>query len=984
MHKSKLKRIALAVCFAFLPFSAHSAGLGKLTVISGLGEPLRAEIDLVSTTPEELSSLTAAIASQETYSIQGIERRSIHNAIQVDVVKQADGTGLLKLTTRQPVDDPFLDMLIQVDWATGRLLREYTVLLDPPGYLDTQPSVVTTPASPVQMAEPISATPLNEPSATDTSEATYVESPVESPSTDEYTTQSGDNLSKIAKEMQVEGYNLDQMLVALYRANQDAFVGDNMNRLKVGQIIKAPSNDDLAAITEQEAAQEIRVQTSDWNAYRNKLADVVAESEPMAEDAGDQAAAGKLKTATEDKAEPADTGPKDVVKLSKSQAEVPGAAADAKALQDKLTAMQEENTARQKSVEEANERVAMLEKQIADLQALVTIKDKTLAGLQDNATASNETPTEAPVEAPVANAESTAETKPEEAAPLVKPEDKPAAEAKPKPAAKKKAAPAAEPMPEPGLLDALTDNMMLLGLAGGAVVLLGGGWAFLRNRRKHNLDSFEQGILTAGGLKANTVFGNTSGGTVDTGDTSFLTDFSQSPSGMIDTHDVDPIAEAEVYMAYGRDSQAEEILNDAISKEPTRYELHLKLLEIFAARNDTSAFEAVAGEMYSTLGSSDPVWAKVAEMGHKMEPTNPLYDLSTAPAAKSSESMAAMAATSTMAAATTMDAAMETSKLDASDFSNAEVMTESSLDFSLDAEPSAESIVDGSSDEKAAEKSDSMDFDLGFSAEPEAESVSSEPVVAMDVSSEPVTAEKQDNEISFDMDFGLKSDADEAPAVAESALAVEDPSAENTIQFEAPKFSETLPNLQAPALNTSDDLNLGEELNISEAPVAEPEALSIGGLDDSKSISFGDLSATEPAVESPSLGEIESAKVEVAEEASGLDFNFDLGGTEDVATDSEITIESMPEPELAENNSLEVDLSGISLDMDASDESASAPDEVAESADESEEVNTKLDLVTAYMDMGDAEGARELLDEVLKEGGSKQRERAQELLNSLS
>src|SRR5690606_37646051 len=111
-----------------------------------------------------------------------------------------------------------------------------------------------------------------------------------------------------------------------------------------------------------------------------------------------------------------------------------------------------------------------------------------------------------------------------------------------------------------------------------------------------------------------------------TGDTSFLTDFSQSPSGMIDTHDVDPIAEAEVYMAYGRDSQAEEILNDAIAKDPTRYELHLKLLEIFAARNDTSAFEAVAGELYSTLGSNDSVWKQVAEMGHKLEPNNPLYD----------------------------------------------------------------------------------------------------------------------------------------------------------------------------------------------------------------------------------------------------------------------------------------------------------------------------------------------------------------------
>lgn len=945
MHKSKLKRIALAVCFAFLPFSAHSAGLGKLTVISGLGEPLRAEIDLVSTTPEELSSLTAAIAPQEAYAVQGIERRSVHSAIQVDVVKKPDGTGMLKLSTRQPVDDPFLDMLIQVDWATGRLLREYTVLLDPPGYQDIQPPVEVTRTAPAVTSAPITSTPLAEPPS-----ASPVSSYVETEPTSEYTTKSGDNLSKIAKEMQLEGYSLDQMLVALYRANPQAFDGDNMNRLKVGQIIKAPTYDDLSAVTPQEAAKEIRVQTSDWNAYRNKLAGVVAESAPMAEDGGDQATSGKLKTATEDKAAPVETGPKDVVKLSKSETDKSVAAnADAKALQDKLSAMQEENIARQKSVTEANERVAMLEKQIADLQALMTIKDKTLSGLQENATATIETTPEVVGQTPEVTAETdaTTEVKSEEQV-----EAAPAAEVKPKPAAKKKPAP--EPVPEPSLLDDLADNAMLLGLAGGAILLLGGGWVFMRNRRKHNLDSFEQGILTAGGLKANTVFGNTSGGTVDTGDTSFLTDFSQSPSGMIDTHDVDPIAEAEVYMAYGRDSQAEEILNDAISKEPTRYELHLKLLEIFAGRNDTSAFEAVAGELYSTLGSSDPVWVKVAEMGHKMEPTNPLYNLSTAhPSAAKTEAMIAAATTAVMASA------MDTTKLDASDFSNAEVMTEASLDFSLDAEAAQ---ADGRAEKPGAEDS-SLDFNLGFDASvPEVESSLSEAVVSMEDTAQLEVDTKQDNEISFDMDFGAKADELELAVPAPSASEPETPVTEETIQFDTPKFSETLPNLELP------ELNIAEEA--SQPAASESDFLDLTGLtNDAETVS-----TTEP----------EPPKEQAKEESSGLDFSFDLGSSEDTSTEtSEINIESLPEVEDSSTNSLEMDLSGISLDMDIS-ETHSTAEEAPAAEDELEEVNTKLDLVTAYMDMGDAEGARELLDEVLKEGGAKQRERAQALLNSLS
>ncbi|HLD09345.1 MAG TPA: hypothetical protein VJB68_04805, partial [Methylophilaceae bacterium] len=134
MHKSKLRQIIFAACIALMPFAAQAAGLGRLNVISGLGEPLNAEIELLSTTPEELSSLTAVIASEEAYAAQGIERIALHSLIKVEPSKKADGTPILKLTSQQPVSDPFLDMLIQVDWPTGRLLREYTALLDPPGY----------------------------------------------------------------------------------------------------------------------------------------------------------------------------------------------------------------------------------------------------------------------------------------------------------------------------------------------------------------------------------------------------------------------------------------------------------------------------------------------------------------------------------------------------------------------------------------------------------------------------------------------------------------------------------------------------------------------------------------------------------------------------------------------------------------------------------------------------------------------------------
>jgi len=947
VHKSNYKQIALAVCFAFLPFSAHSAGLGKLTVISGLGEPLRAEIDLVSTTPEELSSLSATIAPQETYAVQGMERRGIHSAIQIEVGKKPDGSPVLRLNTRQPVDDPFLDMLIQVDWATGRLLREYTVLLDPPGYQDTQPAMTVAPiqSQAIPTPSPVAAAPVAMPVTTVAPTASVEQAE------QEYTTKSGDTLNKIAREMQVEGVSLDQMLVALYRANKDAFAGDNMNRLKVGQIIKAPSSEELTMVSRQEAAQEIKVQTADWNAYRNRLASVVAESAPTAEDAGDQAASGKLKAATEDKAAPADAGPRDVVKLSKSEAEAAQAGADAKALQDRLTAMQEENTARQKSVEEANERVAMLEKQIADLQALLTIKDKTLAGMQDQAESVPEAG-DAPVATEpevVAAEESAIEPTPAaEAAetPAAAVDQAPVAEDKPKPAQKPVAAPA--PVEEAGMLD----NAPLLGLAGGAIVLLGGGWLFIRNRRRKNLDSFEQGILTAGGLKANTVFGNTSGGTVDTGDTSFLTNFSQNPSGMIDTHDVDPIAEAEVYMAYGRDSQAEEILNDAISKEPTRYELHLKLLEIFASRNDTSAFEAVAGELYSTLGSDDPVWIQVAEMGRKLESANPLYDTSKAHAADGGG-----AAASKLMVTTVMAAPADMSQLNANDFDNAEVMADASLDFSLDADTGVSEGNAAETEDVRKDADSTLDFDLGFDSTPvDSEAVSVAPEVAI-----ADTTQLDAGGLDFNMDF-----SDEKPVVSEDevSLTVDEPEAqsiEQTIQFEAPSFNETLPNIEMPGLNSSAE---------------DATALPAGIVEDQTDIlDIGDLGTSQESLVSAEPESIESPK----EEVSALDFSFDLGATtEPVEMQAEVQDEAV-----TSDSGLELDLSGISLDMEASAETADTQEaDVVEQ--ESEDVDTKLDLVTAYMDMGDSEGARELLDEVLKEGGPRQRQRAQELFNSLS
>src|SRR5450830_757183 len=703
-----------------MPFTGYAAGLGKLNINSGLGEPLKADIELLSVTPEELSSLVAVIASEDAYAAQGIARLSIHNNIKVEIAKNPDGSPILKLRSSKPISDPYLDMLIQVDWATGRLQREYTVLLDPPGYNQAVDGTAATPVTPpsASMRDIASSRGQASSSNLDTTRPSIKKSrkqprtvgempasqkkSAEKSDTQDVTTKRGDTLSSVARDMQVEGVSLDQMLVGLYESNKDAFLNGNMNRLKVGQIIKVPTKESLTAIDAQQARQSIKVHSTNWNAYRNTLAGSVEKAPALVETEQKQSGSGKIATA-EDKATPAKVGPQDVVKLSAGEKDASKTAKDAsKAFDAKITALQEETSAREKSLKEAKERTAALEKQIQDMQKLLALKSQSMSQLQKNSETvakASDVKTETvelakTQEVPKVVTSPAVEIKPLEKAPAVIPEIK-----KVEPASHAKTPP--EPQPEPSFLEGLMNSVDLavLGAVSG-VALLGAGWMFLRNKRRKDLDSFERGILTSGGLRANTVFGNTTGN-ASTSDTSFLTDFSQNADGsMIDTNDVDPIAEAEVYMAYGRDAQAEEILKDAISKEPKRYELHLKLLEMYAGRKDTAAFETIAGELYTTLGANNPTWAKVAEMGAVIEPENPLYVVSNI---ASSDAL-------------TTDA-LTTQKLDLIDFSTPAVTADSDLDFSFNTEPEA-MVEDANSAvmqsfSEAKDDGQEISFDLG-------------------------------------------------------------------------------------------------------------------------------------------------------------------------------------------------------------------------------------------------------------------------------
>ena len=1007
---------------ALVPISVLSAGLGKLNVMSGLGEPLKADIELIAVTAEELNSISAAIASEEAYATQGIEKPASHNTIKVNIAKKANGTPILKLQSSQPISEPFLDMLIQVDWASGRLLREYTVLLDPPGYTGETDASTTLQAPMVK--EPIvkesmvksrdsvpamqngstSGDVISGKAATQRPLKKLKKAAIETaedvmPSGDatgaEYVTNRGDTLAKIAGDMKPEGISLEQMLVGLYQTNPNAFDGNNMNRLKVGQIIRPPSEEALSAITRKAASKEIKVQTANWNAYRNKLAGLVADSVPSDTESNTQSAGGKIKTAAEDKSMPSTAGAKDVVKLSAGDAAALKANADnVKSLQDKVSALQEETIAREKSVKEAQDRTALLEKQIADMQKLLALKNGAMSELQKRAEAQTavektqmaelkpeaEMSVDKPVVGESLNTDKT--VKPLENAPDATESAKPApaviatTEA---PVIKPPEQPVAQPpiATKPVQEQSFTDNLFgfletpLLLPAGVVLAVLGAGWMYLRKKREKSLADFEQGIMTSGGLKANTVFGNTASASVDTGDTSFLTDFSQSSSGgMIDTNDVDPIAEAEVYMAYGRDAQAEEILKDAITKEPKRYELHLKLLEMYAASKNVSAFETISGELYTTLGAEDSTWAKVAEIGIKLEPNNPLYQPNSLPTGSGN-------ATIYTNKSSNLVNDDSSDQLEAHDFSHSALANEKDLDFSFD----NDALTKGFAATDTANAKE-LNMDTG--------TLEVEMFADNDVSNA-----KDSNAMDFDMgDFNMD---DLGSAEPNTTLSVDEP-----IQTAGDEFGHTMPSLDVPtfvALQFMPDVldvtnENGSELpQLSEMAAESFEFPQVEGVSIDK-LTYEEPVFEEPVFEVPTFKEI-TAKDEldisgtnthfVEPEGGADDFNFNVPTFSPDASSSDDNLDKVST----------YDLSSINLDLNDSapiNNSANIENNSTElsfdkpttDANEPIEVDTKLELVTAYLEMDDNEGAKELLAEVMLEGGATQRQRAEALLAKIA
>ncbi len=656
LHKMAARHALSAIAAATLALTSSGAaalGLGRMAVQSALGESLRAEIDITSMTPEEASSLRVRVAPPEAYRAAGIDYNAALPSTQVSVAKRADGRSFLRIVSDRVVQEPFVDVILEITWSSGRLVREYTLLLDPPGSTRSAaapapapiaPSISAAPpaaaaARPAPAAPPVAAapapamTPAPAPRAAAPAPAPRAAAPAPAPraaaaaprpstaaapapkTADEYKVRQGDTLTRVAQKTQREGVSLDQMLVALFRANPEAFVAENMNRLKAGSDLAVPSADKVKETSPADAKQVIQAQSADFNAYRQRLAAGVPEIKASTPS---RQAAGRVQTQVDDKKAAAPTP--DRLTLSQGGVKPGTAATEAKVSTDTEKKAQDQ-------------RVAELARNVEDLKKLQ----------QGTAPAPAPTPAPAPVvvaAAPPPPAPAPAPVPapapaPVVAAPTPAPAPTPAAPA-PAPvaaAASKPATPTAAVKPPAGVpaqtadagpLDSLLASPFLPYGAGAAVLLLAGLGVYRWRSRARN-ESGETSFLESR-LQPDSFFGASGGQRIDTRDASgAASSMSYSLSQLDAIGDVDPVAEADVYLAYGRDLQAEEILKEAMRGNPDRLAIRTKLLEVYAKRRDTKGFELLATQLFSLTSGDGEDWGKAQELGKQIDPDNPLY-----------------------------------------------------------------------------------------------------------------------------------------------------------------------------------------------------------------------------------------------------------------------------------------------------------------------------------------------------------------------
>lgn len=887
--------LAIAAASALSSGMAHALGLGELTLKSTLNQPLVAEIELLDVKELTAAEVVPSLASPEDFAKAGVDRQAFLNDLTFTPVLNASGKSILRVTSSKPLTEPMVKFLVQVMWPNGRLLRDYSVLLDPSKF-SPQTADAAAQAEPVQ---------------TGTTPVTGATKP------SEYTTTRRDTLWEIAAKAR-NGGSIQQTMLAIQALNPDAFIDGNINRLKTGQVLRLPDQAQSTSLPQAKAIAEVTAQNTAWRQGRRYVAkpgtgqqQLDATSRGRGEASSSQAAQDKLS----------------LVSAESGKAKGKGVAGDAKALNNQLAVTQESLDTKRRDSAELKSRMTDLQSQMDKLQRLIELKNNQLAKLQAEgaagAPATTATaaaiPAELPADPAATPAEAPAPVPAEATAPAPVPtEATPAAAPAETPIESKPAASDEQKFNE------LLTNPWLLGVAGGGAVVVLLLLLLLARRRKAQQEA-EKHLRMARTLAEEQAFSSEldlSKGIFDdledappspklaTAPTPAPTPASApAPAPVIAPvvvtppiaaplvspaaeHSDDVLGRAQSHIDGGRLNQAAALLEEGVKQEPQRSDLRLKLMEVYGLQGDRDAFVVQERQLVANGDN----YAQVEKLKSRFP------------------AMALVAAGGIAAAAAA-----------------AELDAQYVKDLLLD-EPQAPAAFDDNFDSA---------FDLSLD---DLENVT--PVTPVAVEPAPVPAPEPEPETTLaDLeDFPLDDDLS-----FESVLQQQTEIKENLDDLSEFDLDMDLGGEPTPAILAEDDFLLSLDEDVKDLPAAPSPDVPQVTLDDLDLPADFDLSlADEMDVPAP-------------EQAFGTELD-------DVSAELESLSQSISEPSFTVDDAL------ATVDDEPEFDFLSGTDEVA----------TKLDLAQAYIDMGDNDGARDILNEVVSEGDDGQKSEAKEMLARLA
>lgn len=949
MVRKKLAMAILALSALQANF-ANALGLGNLSIKSALNQPLNAEIKLLDVGDLDPTQVKIQLATAEDFQRSGVDRDYFLTNLHFTVDMDGHGGGTIHVTTKEPVVEPYLNFVIEARWPSGRLLREFAVLLDPPAFSASKGAGAVAPA--VAGGQSSKKAAIQPPTVTTETQPTKTvpEAEMSLPAagkSGEYRVQVYDTLSKIAARYKpASDVSVAQTMLAIQRTNPDAFINNNINLIKSGAVVRLPSAEEARAVSADQAAQDAEEQTHAWRSGAGRSA------------GSSTAATGPQLDASAPEPSKSEGGYREKARLSiaapggsekSSAGEGSGAGGKGvEALRNQLTASQEALEKGKRDNHELQSRLDDMERQIATLQRLISLKDDQLTALQAKSADKPATtkPAEPVAAAPAAPVSAPAPTPAAEtSAPVAAAATQPAAApAKPAPVAPK---PKPAPAPELSLLEQITSNPLYLGGGAAAILLaLVGGVMFKRRKdAEEEEDSGDDFTLDDGdtfpfaaidsddkSIADDTIIGDTTQHLADHVEPAAAT---EAPKKAVRSETGDAIAESDIYIAYGRYQQAVDLLSNAIDAEPTRSDLRVKLLEVYVEMRNRDAFREQFVALQG-LGDSGAV-AQVKDMLSSVDGVSGWLDgLSGGTSAfAASAAPVAAAAASAFVADKLFDETPEEQAVQAAE-------SEGDLDLDLDFDEITESVAD-------SESSLELEDDIEFPAETAAES---------------------------DFEFNLDLDADTAASSSQEL-------SDLTLDLErtaAP--SEPAPNFAFANPDEELELDLGDD-DLDEM-LGE-----LGGTDELMDLE--DYATNAPAAPAPAEPAIEPAPAAFEPELD-LSEEFDLsqaGEELDSESPSEIDVFgglNQPAPGATDfDDSFGEPAPGAEPAFESAPVSAPTLDsgDDFDFLSDSDEVATKLDLARAYIDMGDTDGARDILDEVLQEGTDNQKQEASTLLSRI-